>query len=130
MKKFLILSLLTFIFISCEEDKSTDVPETSKEYINWFNTMYKSISDDYNALVANRDAKKDSVVAISREMAEEKIADFTNTQWKEYAIKQDNNGFYVIMETKYTYSPYELKKEGLDLPDGILTIQELVDALC
>ncbi|MDD6212705.1 MAG: energy-coupling factor transporter ATPase [Clostridiales bacterium] len=25
---------------------------------------------------------------------------------------------------------YELKKEGIDLPDGILTIQELVDALC
>lgn len=25
---------------------------------------------------------------------------------------------------------YELKQEGLDLPDGILTIQELVDALC
>ena len=25
---------------------------------------------------------------------------------------------------------YELKKEGLDLPDGILTIRELVDALC
>jgi len=25
---------------------------------------------------------------------------------------------------------YELKKEGVDLPDGILTIRELVDALC
>ena len=25
---------------------------------------------------------------------------------------------------------YELKKEGLNLPDGILTVQELVDALC
>ena len=25
---------------------------------------------------------------------------------------------------------YELKKKGLDLPDGILTIPELVDAIC
>ncbi|HPU63316.1 MAG TPA: energy-coupling factor transporter ATPase, partial [Mobilitalea sp.] len=24
---------------------------------------------------------------------------------------------------------YELKKEGLDIPDGVLSIQELVDAL-
>ena len=29
-----------------------------------------------------------------------------------------------------TLLAYELKKAGVDLPDGILTIEELVDALC
>ena len=37
---------------------------------------------------------------------------------------------YRLDVPQVTLLAYELKKSGLDLPDGILTIEELVEAIC
>ena len=49
---------------------------------------------------------------------------------KEIFSKVDELKKYRLDVPQVTQLAYELKKEGVDMPDGILTIEELADTIC
>lgn len=95
---------------SCEDDdKSYGLKETSEEYITWKTEMYETISNNYAELKAKYNKEKAAAIEKSAALANEKINNFKNTEWEEYKIGQDTEGFYIITKTTYKYAPYKLE---------------------
>lgn len=119
MKKVFLLCKLVFAclltLVACsEDDDSFAVRETSNEYRAWKEEMVQSIRGEYEALQNLIKTKTDSVVAVSLEMANQRIQDYTNTKWTKYDVVLDGI-YYAIQKTTYKYNPYSLEEKEKEI---------------